>query len=182
MRTGISRFSKIALFVAMAGAAATAIGGDAPDSPNLTKYQGTWEIKAVMRSSADAEPIEISGIAEKKVVGDRWVISKFEADFFGVEFAGQDFFGYDKDAGHWRAVWVDSMNDANIQYTGNAPSDDGLVMSGRAKKGSTWVEEKRTDVWHGADQFDTNFVTVMPDGTEFQSLSIQHKRVAPPST
>lgn len=151
---------------------------------DLQKYSGTWDIKAVIRSSKSADPVEISGIAEKKVVGDRWIISNFQADFFGVKFSGQDFLGYDENAGSWRAVWVDSMNDRSIEYTGAGKNADDLVMQGRNKDPASgnWIVEKRTDVWRGVDEFDTNFVIVLPDGSEYQSLSIRHKRRLPTPT
>lgn len=176
----------LALGLVLSGAAGFAYAADTAgkSAQELQKYSGTWDIRAVIRSSKSADPVEISGVAEKKVVGDRWIISNFQADFFGVKFSGQDFLGYDENAGNWRAVWVDSMNDHSIEYTGAGKNADDLVMKGRSKDPASgeWVVEKRTDVWHGADEFDTNFFIVLPDGTEYQSLSIKHKRKLPTPT
>lgn len=146
---------------------------------DLNKYIGTWDITAVIRTSEDAEPVEITGIAHKELVGGRWIVSSFEADYFGVPFKGQDVYGYDETTDKWTAVWVDSFNDFAIRHAGEVEDSGQLVMLGQNKDAhGDWVSEKRTDDWESADKFDTNFTTVREDGTEFQSLSIRHTRTA----
>jgi len=188
MLTNIKQYRQVAFGLALCcSAVGFAHAGETQPGKrgeDLQKYAGIWDIKAVIRSSKSEAPVEIAGVAEKKVVGDRWIISNFQADFFGVKFSGQDFYGYDENAGNWKAVWVDSMNDRSIEYTSVTEPDGEFFMKGRSKDPSSgeWVVEKRTDVWRNANEFDTNFVIVLPDGTEYQSLSIKHKRKTPAPT
>lgn len=157
----------------------TVLAGDKPSGEeDLNKYVGTWDITAVIRVSEDAEPIEITGVAEKELVGGRWIVSRFEADYFGVPFKGQDVYGYDENTDQWTAVWVDSFSDYAVRHAGAISADGELIMLGQNKDAVSgeWISEKRLDEWKNVDEFDTNFVTVRPDGSEFQSLSIQHTR------
>ena len=173
---------KLALILVLVLGCGIALAGDhqaAASGEDLNKYVGTWDITAVIRPSADAEPVEIKGVAHKELVGGRWIVSRFEADFYGVPFKGQDVYGFDENTGEWTAVWVDSFSDFAIRHAGAMPADGNLVMIGQNRDATgEWVSEKRVDEWKNADTFDTNFVTVQEDGTEFQSLSIQHTRAA----
>jgi hypothetical protein len=96
----------------------------------LEVFVGTWETKVLMWESPDqAEPTVSTGTAEMEWVLDgRYLKQSYSGTFMEMPFIGLGYIGYDRAAGHYISVWMDTFSTGMMVETGTV-DDEGKVFT-----------------------------------------------------
>jgi uncharacterized protein DUF1579 len=77
----------------------------------LQQDVGTWDAEITLFPGEGAEPVKSKGTETCKLLkGGMWLVSHFEGEMAGMEFAGAGTFGYDPLEKKYVGTWVDSMS------------------------------------------------------------------------
>jgi hypothetical protein len=100
-----------------------------PQHKLLTGMAGTWTVAGKFwHQDATKPPIETTGTAEIKAMGDLWVTQDFSGTFMGKPFVGHGIDGYDLTKNKYVGTWVDSMGSYIMNSEGTADAS-GKVMT-----------------------------------------------------
>ena len=92
---------------------------DADQSAWLKHNVGKWKAELKMwPQGEEGEPIVFEAIETNEMLGENWIIAKFEGEFGGQAFQGHGVYGFDAKRNCFVATWVDSANGFMSQYEG----------------------------------------------------------------
>ncbi len=77
----------------------------------VKRDEGTWSAELTVHSP-DGE-MQMTGTETNRLVGT-WMISDFEGEFMGTQFAGHSVYGYDEEKEKIVGTWVDNMPQPGI--------------------------------------------------------------------
>jgi hypothetical protein len=94
-----------------------------PPKPNkehqaLKMDVGVWDAKVKMWQKPDGQAMESKGTETNEMLGDFWLISKFEGEFGGMPFVGGGAFGFDPVKQKFVGIWIDTMSPHQMTITG----------------------------------------------------------------
>jgi hypothetical protein len=141
---------------------------------------GTWDTKAMMWESPDqAEPGVTTGTAEMQwILGGRYLQQKFTGTYMEMPFQGVGYTGYDKAAGHYISVWMDSFSTGMMVETGTV-DESGKVFSstGSYIDPLTGVKTETRSV-HRIESPDRHVVEMFTKGPagEFKMMEVVYTR------
>jgi len=120
-----------------------------PEHARLAKRVGTWDVTITMGGEARSTS---KGVDRSRLLGERWLISDFEADFMGAPFQGHGVMGYDPLAKKYVQTWVDTSTERPIVSEGTY-DESGRTLTMRITPGSRdsatgqTAEEKHVSRW-----------------------------------
>ncbi|MCO8122414.1 DUF1579 domain-containing protein [Stieleria sp. TO1_6] len=122
----------------------------------LQKFNGQWESNSKSIASDQSPEVECTGSMSSRMLGEFWVINRFEGEAGGQSFQAIQTIGYDTTKKKYVGSWVDSMLNHMWQYSGTV-SEDG----------------KRLElVADGPNFMDGGKLTKFRDSYEFQSPDV----------
>jgi hypothetical protein len=143
---------------------ATFLWGQEAELEFLKNSAGKWkaEIKMMIPGTEEA-PVSV-GTENNEMIGDAWVVSKFEGEFEGTPFKGVGLIGYDATEEKMVNYWVDSMSPSVTRFVGTYDKATKTVtMTGKDHMGegkhTTVVKDAKTRVFtmyskpEGADEY-----------------------------
>lgn len=105
-----------------------------PEHARLTENVGAWNVDCTYHMGGEIMHCKATDTC--RAIGPFWTVSTFESDFNGMPFHGVATTGFDPDAKHYVATWVDSFNPRMSRLHGQV--EDGVLrMTGTAVNGMT---------------------------------------------
>jgi len=120
-----------------------------PEHTRLAKRVGTWDVTLTTAEDGGSEST-FKGVDRSRMLGGRWLISDFEADFMGSPFQGHGVMGYDPLEKKYVQTWVDTGSERAVHSQGSYDeSGRTLTMKTESRDPSTRksVEEKHVSRW-----------------------------------
>lgn len=142
-------------------------------------HVGTW--KTAMKSywEPGGEPMLVQGTSViETIMGGRYMVETFTADFMGMPFEGRLIHGYDNLADEYWSIWFDNMSTWPSFSTGQMDADGTLEMSGTMKDAQTPNGRPSRSVittLPGGGQHFTMY-DVTPEGDEFVVMEIDYTK------
>jgi hypothetical protein len=71
---------------------------------------GTWDATMKVFAAEGAEPTVGKATETNEMIGDLWLVSRFESELFGSKFMGLGTWGYDPAEKKYVGTWIDNMS------------------------------------------------------------------------
>ena len=142
-----------------------------PEHAYLKKTAGNWD--CVMKMMG----MEMKCTHSSEMVGDFWVVGKFNGDFGGMKFEGRDACGWDPIKKKYKATWIDSMSPHSMTLYGTFDeASKTMTMEGTGiNEQGKEAKFKEVIVWKNNDEF--TFTMYEEKGGKFEvSFVIDYKR------
>lgn len=185
MKVGIgSRFVTCLVVVAFGLVAATqpvaaqdAAAKKMSPAEAIKKSVGVWDATMHMGGEAGGGG-EATGVETAELLGDLWVLSKFEMDFGGMPFQGHGVMGYDPNKKMFVSTWVDSMQPFISMMEGTTDESGRIsTMLGEwPDQGGTMQKWKSTSEWMDDDHRTFKMFMGDKDGEFNEMMSIDYSR------
>jgi len=109
----------------------------------LAMMEGEWKVTSKFYMPGAKEPTISEGVSRNRMIlGQRFLLQKYEADFMGHPFKGIGYTGYDNLQGKYVLIWMDNMGTAIM--IGHAQDDGkGKVIIGTLEYIDPLTEEKK---------------------------------------
>jgi hypothetical protein len=145
----------------------------------LHKDVGTWDAEITLFPGEGAEPAKSKGIETCKLLkGGMWLVSHFEGEMAGMEFAGAGMFGYDPTEKKYVGTWADSMSPHMMTIKGDYDAATRTMTSigeGREPSGGNFVAKLISRYPEdGTRTFEMHMRG--PDGNFTKMMEIKYKR------
>jgi len=147
---------------------------------HLARLAGTWDAKATMWQTPEAEPQTSAGVSKNVMaLGGRFMQMEYEGEFMGQKFEGIGLLGYDNGKKIHTDVWVDTMGTFIYPSAGNC-SEGGKVqeMIGKFEDPLSGDTRSMKSISRIVD--DNKYVVTMytdsPSGGEFKHMEIVYTR------
>lgn len=102
-----------------------------PEHKWLTRNIGEWAVKCSYYTIPGDDPFEVEGREVNEMLGDYWVIGRFEADLMGTPLIGQSMTGYDPVKKLYVGSWKDNHTPFHYTFDGKLnDSESELFLSG----------------------------------------------------
>ena len=92
-------------------------GQDQPAMPGPSKEHeifkgdvGTWNATMKVFATEGAEPTVGTATETNEMIGDLWLVNRFESELFGSKFVGLGTWGYDPAEKKYVGTWIDNMS------------------------------------------------------------------------
>ena len=126
--------------------------GQSDEMATLKDSVGKWKAELKMFDPSGGEAGTSTGTEVNEMIGDNWLISRFEADFQGQPFKGVGLIGYDGDAKKYINHWVDSMGATMANFSGTYDAKTKtMTMTGKDQMGegkhTTLIKDAKTRVF-----------------------------------
>jgi len=147
----------------------------------LAAMAGTFDVTMKMWMDPTAEPMSMSGVANRSMMlAGRVMVEKFDSEFMGQKFEGFGMTGFDNVEGAYWSTWCDNMSTSIIVMKGEC-SEDGAncTFAGMYKDPATGVESKTRFVSSIVDGGDRELMTsymTLPDGSEMKNMEFVYTR------
>lgn len=152
-----------------------------PGAPHkaLEPFIGTWDTTVKTWMTADAPPMESSGLSEHRaILGGRYIEQRFEGTFMGMPFQGVGYTGYDNIKQKYVGSWMDNMSTAVMMSYGSSEDGKNFVFMATMDDPMTGkpvdVKEKITVV--DKDHISMEMWAPGPDGKVFKNMEIMYTR------
>jgi hypothetical protein len=147
----------------------------------LQKDVGTWDAEITLFPGEGAEPAKSKGTETCKMLkGDMWLMSHFEGEMAGMEFAGAGMFGYDPTEKKYVGIWADSMSPHMMTIKGEYDAATNTMTStgeGKEPSGGTFVAKLISRYLEdGTRTFEMHMRG--PNGEFTKMMAIKYKRRA----
>lgn len=127
-----------------------------PEHEILKKELGTWEasVKSYVGPTGILDEPQVStGKETNEMIGEFWLVSRFEGDFGGMPFIGQSTMGYDAEKKKYVGSWIDSFSLHPTKMVGTYDAEKktmtyestGVGMDGNPMKGKNVVVYESDD-------------------------------------
>jgi hypothetical protein len=174
--------SGVTVFLQSAGAQQQAPPVPQPTEEHklLHKDAGTWDAE-ISLFPPGADPVKSKGIEKSELLkGGMWLVSRFEGDMAGMEFAGTGLTGFDPIEKKYIGTWADSMSPHLMIIKGDYdPATKTMTSTGEGREptGETY-QAKLITRYHddGTRTFEMHMRT--PDGEFVKMLEIKYTRRA----
>lgn len=94
-----------------------------PEHKWLARHMGEWDVKCAYYTIPGEDPLEVEGHETMEVLGDFWVVGKFEADMLGTPVIGQAVTGYDPVKKLFVGTWKDNYTPFHYTFEGELNDD-----------------------------------------------------------
>jgi hypothetical protein len=95
----------------------------------LAKEVGEWDAAVKVWEKPAAKPMESKGKETNRMLGDFWLVSRFEGELAGMPFVGGGAFGYDPVKKKFVGIWIDSMSPHQMTFVGDYDEDTETMTS-----------------------------------------------------
>ncbi len=145
----------------------------------LDPFVGTWNAAVKHWMAPDAEPSESGGVMTNEWTLDgRFLKQNYDAEFMGMKFQGEGYWGFNNVTGKYEGVWLDTMSTWISTDAGDV-DDAGKrwEMSGELADPSTGKPMRRRSVITIIDE-DHHVMEMFMGGpeNEFRVMEIQYER------
>jgi hypothetical protein len=96
---------------------------------SLTSMVGSWSVAGKFWQDPSKPPMETTGTAEYKAMGDLWVTEDFKGEFMGKPFFGHGVDGYDLTKNKYVSTWVDTMGSYIMNSEGTADPSGKVITA-----------------------------------------------------
>lgn len=96
-------------------------------------FEGTWDVSMQVWMEPGADPARSSGTSiNTMVLGGRQLHMDYTGNFFGEEFKGIGYTGYDNVTGRYTGIWTDNMTTGTMLTTGTYdPATNSYTFTGQ---------------------------------------------------
>jgi hypothetical protein len=145
----------------------------------LQKDVGTWDAEITLFPGEGLEPAKSKGTETCKLLnGGMWLVTHFEGEMAGMEFAGAGMFGYDPTEKKYVGTWADSMSPHMMTIKGDYDAATKTMTSigeGRESSGGDFVAKLISRYLDdGTRTFEMHMR--MPEGEFTKMMEIKYKR------
>jgi hypothetical protein len=147
----------------------------------LKKDVGTWDCEITIFPGPGAEPIKSKGTETCKMLkGDMWLMSQFEGEIAGTEYAGAGMSGYDPIEKKYVGTWADSMSPHMMTIKGDYnPATKTMTSTGEGREPSGGTYAAKMITRHLDDGTRTFEMQMRgPDGDFTKTMEIKYTRRA----
>jgi hypothetical protein len=172
--------------VVMAVVALTTTGAQGQPGPTaehkiFKSDVGTWDATMKVFEAEGAEPTVAKATETNEMIGDLWLVSRFESELAGLKFVGLGTWGYDPEEKKYVGTWIDSMNP--YPQTARGDYDPATKTLTAVAEGRNPVNGEKVTYKETARTVDENtrlFEMFMPgeDGEYWKMLEVEYKRRA----
>jgi len=143
----------------------------------LKELVGTWNVHCKFYMEPGSPPMETEAKETVEMLGDWWILSKFESNMMGQPFSGRASMGYEPHAKQYVSTWIDSMAPAFFKLTGTEKGDT-LTMTGKAFSCMTNSElvHRTTEKRISKNERIFEMFCTLPDGTEIKMMTNHYRR------
>jgi hypothetical protein len=143
----------------------------------LKELVGNWKVHCKFYMEPGAPPMETEAKETVELLGDWWILSKFESNMMGMPFHGRCTLGYEPHATRYVSTWIDSMGPVMFHMTGSEKGDT-LTMTTKAFSCMTNSElvHRTTEKRISKNERIFEMFCTMPDGTEVKMMTNHYKR------
>ena len=147
---------------------------------HIARMEGKWEVEASFWYTPDTKPQVASGLSTSRFILDgRYLETEYVSEVNGMPFAGRGIMGYDRVAGEYVDIWVDSMGTGIMVMRGSC-SDDGRVITLKGEHVDPATRERikirSVTSFADDDHFRVEMWNRMPGGAEFKSMELSYTR------
>jgi len=154
-----------------------ALGTPNEHHAELMKSVGSWSAVTSFVMDPTQPPTESPAkMTVKPMLDGRYAMANFSMDFAGQPFEGYSIIGYDIAHEQYVSVWMDSMSTKITYMTGNKDDEGNLVMEGTSTSPMGDTPMKIVTTFIDDDHTTDKFYDMMPDGTWFNSGTIEYTR------
>ncbi len=144
----------------------------------IAKSAGTWDATVKMMMPGQPEQESKATVTTHMIFDGRYAHSKFNGEFMGMPFEGLSTLGYNKAAGRFESVWIDSMSTMTMFATGKLDAAGKvLTLTGEMMDPATKkvIKQKMVTTWKSDDQY-VDEMYHEQDGKEVKVMEITYKR------
>ncbi len=147
----------------------------------MAREVGVWEGESKLWATPDAEPVASKGVETIKLLGQMWLVGRYEGDMMGQPFHGQSQTTYDPLKKKYVGTWIDSMAPTMMTLTGDYDVKthsltmmmEGIdAMTGKPGKWKTITIYESAD----AKTFEIHAPVEGQDGKWWKMMEIKYKR------
>lgn len=84
----------------------------------LARFAGEWTTAGEMNMAPDQPAMKTTGTETTRMLGDFWMVTKYQGEVFGESFTGVMTVGYDAKKQKYVGTWVCSVCDILYRYEG----------------------------------------------------------------
>ena len=133
----------------------------------LNHEVGVWDAEVTMWMTPDAEPMKSKAVETNEMLGEMWLVSKFEGEFGGQKYSGRGQTGYNPIEEKFVGTWIDTMSPFMFSMEGEYDEDSHtLTMIGEGINFMTGEEHKSKMVTRYTGEDTKVFEMYMPSETE----------------
>jgi hypothetical protein len=156
------------------------LGNPGPQHERLEWRLGAWAGEVTYWPFPGAAPVTAAATSTASWVLDgRWVRQEFRSEVNGKPFEGLGLLGYDRIAGQYVSMWLDSTSTGVLTLVGDCEGEcRELVLAGTRVDPQTSKEYGVRQVVRRLDddRFMVEFYDELDDGSMFKSLEIRWQR------
>lgn len=144
----------------------------------IAKGVGTWDATVKMMMPGEPEQESKATVTTRMMFDGRYAHSRFQGSFMGQPFEGLSTLGYNKAAGRFESVWIDSMSTMTMFATGHLDAAGKvLTLTGEMMDPATKkpIKQKMVTTWKSDDRFVDEMYHEM-DGKEVKVMEIVYTR------
>lgn len=143
----------------------------------LKECSGKWKVACKFFMEPGQPPMESSATESTEMVGEFWIVSRFENEFMGMPFVGRATMGFEQHSGEFVSTWVDSMAPVLFVLRGKQKGDT-IELRGKAWSCMTnsVLEHRTTEKRISKDERLFEMFCTMPDGKEIKMMSNHYRR------
>ncbi len=143
------------------------------------EHVGTWKTSMKYWEPGNPETMTMEGTSTiETIMGGRYMVEEFQADFMGMPFEGRLIHGYDNLANEYWSIWFDNMSTWPSLSTGQMADDGTLEMGGTMKDARTPGGRPSRSVIVPQDDGSMVFTMfdVNADGSEWKVMEITYTK------
>jgi hypothetical protein len=155
-----------------------AAGAPGPRHEALAGRAGSWNVAGRMwEPGSEAMPMQGTARTEA-LLGGRYIVEEFKADFMGMPFEGRLIQGYDNVTQRYWSLWFDSMSTGYWLSHGTELSPGVMEFEGTATDILTPDGRlfRMTATVHEDGSYTMKFFDSREDSGEFQSMELHYTR------
>jgi hypothetical protein len=148
----------------------------------LLKDVGVWdaEVKFYM-GGPDSVPAVSKAVETNEMIGDLWLLSRFEGDFGGAPFNGSALLGYDTEQERYVGVWVDNTSTHMATMVGDYDEvENTLTYDVESRNPVTGEPSQDTHILEYVDEDTRHFDMLVPSPTGgdelWRTMEVVYKR------
>ena len=174
------RLATVITLVVLAASTAVAQPGPTDEHKILQKDVGSWDANIKIWPQPDAEPMQSTGTEKNEMIGDMWIVSRFDGKIGDMSFTGSGVVGYDPAEKKYVGTWIDSMTPSLTVMKGDYDAaKKTMTMTGDMRDHASGKTVKTKQVSRYTDDDTRVFEMYMPGeggGKEWKMMEIEYKR------
>lgn len=151
-----------------------------PQHEFLAKQAGNWKVTCRYSMGPGMDPVEVPGTETAEMLGNFWLVTRFEADLLGTPMSGQASTGYDPIQKRFVGNWKDSSVPFLYLFEGFLDNEQKVLkMSGENFDPVRGVRAIYRSVieYHSQKEKTLTLSVELADGDTNEILQYHYKRV-----